>query len=44
MVHLFLGEGNGKPLQYPCLENFMDRGAWWTAVHGVAKSRAQLSD
>ena len=38
------GEGNGNPLQYPCLENLMDRGAWWTAVHGVEKSRAQLSD
>ena len=34
------GEGNGNPLQYPCLENLMDRGAWWTAVLGVAKSRA----
>ena len=39
-----LGEGNGNPLQYPCLENVMDRGAWWAAVHGVAKSRALLSD
>ena len=29
------GEGSGKPLQYPCLENSMDRGAWWAAVHGV---------
>ena len=38
------GEGNGKPLQYPCLENLMDRGTWWIAVHGVAKSRARLSD
>ena len=38
------GEGNGNPLQYPCLENLMDRGAWWAAVHGVAKSQAQLSD
>ena len=38
------GEGNGTPLQYPCLENLMDRGAWWAAVHGVTKSRAQLSD
>ena len=38
------GEGNGNPLQYPCLENLMDRGAWWTAVHGVAKSQAQLSN
>ena len=44
MVHLFLGEGNGKPLQYPCLENFMDRGAWWTTAHRVAKSQIQLSD
>ena len=33
------GEGNGNPLQYPCLENRMDRGSWWAAVHGVAKSR-----
>ena len=33
------GEGNGNALQYSCLENFMDRGAWWAAVHGVAKSR-----
>ena len=32
------GEGNGDPFQYPCLENLMDRGAWWAAVHGVAKS------
>ena len=30
-------EGNGKPLQYSCLENSMSRGAWWTTVHGVAK-------
>ena len=37
------GEGNGTPLQYSCLENPMDRGAWWAAVHGVAKSRTQLS-
>ena len=37
-------EGNGTPLQYSCLENPMGRGAWWTAVHGVAKSRTQLSD
>ena len=33
----FPGEGNGNPLQYPCLENLMDRGAWWAAVLGVAK-------
>ena len=32
------GEGNGTPLQYSCLENSMDGGAWWAAVHGVAKS------
>ena len=31
------GGGHGNPLQYPCLENPMDRGAWWTTVHGVAK-------
>ena len=34
------GEGNGNPLQYSCLENPMDGGAWWAAVHGVAKIRA----
>ena len=33
-----LGEGNGNPLQYYCLENPMDRGAWWATVHGVAES------
>ena len=38
------GEGNGTPLQYSCLENPMDREAWWAAVHGVAKSRTRLSD
>ena len=32
------GEGNGNPLQYSCLENPMDRGAWWATVHGVVKS------
>ena len=36
------GEGNGNPLQYSCLENPMDGGAWWAAVHGVAESRARL--
>ena len=41
---LFYGEGNGNPLQYSCLENPMDGGAWWAAVHGVAKSRTRLSD
>ena len=35
-------EGNGTPLQYSCLENPMDGGAWWAAVHEVAKSRTQL--
>ena len=35
-----LGEGNGDPLQYACLENLMDGGAWWAAVHGVAKNQA----
>ena len=39
-----IGEGHGTPLQYSCLENPMDRGAWWAAVHGVAKSRPQLND
>ena len=34
------GEGNGDPLQYPCLENLIDRGAWWAAVHGFTKSQA----
>ena len=38
------GEGNGNPLQYSCLENPMDRGAWWAPVHGVAKSQTRLSD
>ena len=38
------GEGNGTPLQYSCLENPVDGGAWWALVHGVAKSRTRLSD
>ena len=38
------GEDNGTPLQYSCLENPMDGGAWWAAVHGVAKSWTRLSD
>ena len=38
-----LGEGNDNPLQYSCLENSMDRGAWWATIHGIAKSRTQLS-
>ena len=37
------GEGNMNPLQYSCLGNPMDRGAWWATVHGVRKSRTQLS-
>ena len=37
-------EGSGTPLQYSCLENPMDGGAWWAAVHGVAKSQTRLSD
>ena len=38
------GEGNGYPLQYSCLENPMDRGAWQATVHGVANSQIKLSD
>ena len=38
------GEGNGTPFQYSCLDNPMNGGAWWAAVHGVAKSRTKLSD
>ena len=44
LQHYGLGEGNGTPLQYSCLENLMDGGPWWAAVHGVAGSRARLSD
>ena len=40
----FSGEGNGNPLQYSCLENPMDRGAWQAAVHGVTKSQTRLRD
>ena len=39
-----LSGGNGNPLQYSCLENPTDRGAWWATVHRVAKSRTRLSD
>ena len=39
-----IGGGNGNPLQYSCLENPMDGGAWWATVHEVSKSWAQLSD
>ena len=38
------GEGNGHPLQYSCLENSMDGGAWWATVHAVTKSWTRLSD
>ena len=38
------GKGHGNPLQYSCLENPMDRGAWWATVHGVEKSWTRLSD
>ena len=38
------GEGNGNPLQYSCLENPMNGGAWWATVHGVAKSWTQVND
>ena len=38
----YIGEGNSNPFQYSCLENPRDRGAWWTAVYGVAQSRTQL--
>ena len=41
---LLFGEGNGNPLQFFCLENPMDRGAWWAAVHRVTKSQTRLSD
>ena len=43
-LHDTCGEGNGTPLQCSCLENPMDGGAWWAAVHGVAKSQTRLSD
>jgi len=44
LLRYSIGEGNDTPLQYSCLENPMDRGAWWAAVHGVEKSRTRLSD
>ena len=43
-VYISFGEGSGTPLQYSCLENPMDGGAWWAAVHRVARSRTRLSD
>ena len=44
LLYLIYGKGNGTPLQYSCLENPMDGGAWWAAVHGVTKSRTRLSN
>ena len=41
-MHACVGEGNGNPLQYSCLENPLDRGAWWAAVHRVAQSQTRL--
>ena len=38
------GEGNGNPLQYSCLQNPMERGAWWAIVHGITKSWTRLND
>ena len=43
-THLLIEEGNGTPLQYSCLANPIDGGAWWAAVHGVSRSRTRLSD
>ena len=40
----FFGEGNGNPLQYSCLENLMDRGAWLATVHGISKNWTRLSE
>ena len=44
LSHPLLSLGDGTPLQYSCLENPTGRGAWWAAVHGLAKSQTQLSD
>ena len=44
MLYTTTGEGNGTPPQYSCLENPMDGGSWWAAVHEVVKSRTRLSD
>ena len=41
-MHVCIGEGDDNPLQYSCLENPMDGGAWWAAVQGVAQGRTQL--
>ena len=44
LSRLVIGESNGNPLQYSCLENPMDGGVWWAAVHGVTRSQTRLSD
>ena len=44
LSNIYVGEGNGTPLQYSCLENPMDRGAWSAAVYGVTKSQTRLRD
>ena len=44
VLEMTLGEGNGTPLQYSCLENPMDGGAWWAVLHGVTKSQTRLRD
>ena len=44
LIFLGIGEGNGNPLQFSCLENPMDGGAWWTVVHEVARSQIRLSN
>ena len=44
LFNLYMLKGNGTPLQYTCLENPMDGGAWWAAAHGVAQSRTRLSN
>ena len=41
-MHACIREGNGNPLQYSCLENPRNRGAWWAAIYGVAQSRTRL--
>ena len=41
-MHVCVEEGNGNPLQYSCLENPRDRGAWWAAVYGVTQSKTRL--
>ena len=43
MLYAMFGEGNGNPLQYSCLENPRDGGAWWAAVYGVTQSRSRLN-